>query len=286
MAELDLRGLHGRHEPDPAFRLALREQVATVVRDGTSTTDDDRSDHREEPLMLTDTRTADPALPPRRSRTVRVAAAAAFVVVAIGAGLLARSADDGNPIASGDDVVFEDAFDDEAGRWQTEREIRIEDGDQVWELAAGQRLHLRPLANEERLLDMETTAEVAAVDTDSTVGVHCRKGAQNEDAYYFFRLAPTGASIGVLPLDQSAAGEVLATNDVVRPTAPFTLTARCVDVAGQARLSLLLDGDVVLEATHDEPLGPGFGALEVQAGGPGSDPSQVRWEGFAVASLG
>ena len=286
MPELDLRGLHARHEPDPAFRRALRAQVAAVARQHPET-DDDQADQREEPVMLTETRTEAPEQPPRRSRTVLVAAAATLVVVAVGAALLSRSSDDGSSIASGADVVFEDSFDDDAGRWQTEPEIRLVGGRQLWELGAGQRLHLRPLAAEERLTDMETTAQVASTDPDSTLGVHCRKGAQNEDAYYFFRLAPTGASIGVLPLDTAAAGEVLATDaDLRRPATPFTITARCVDVGGRAELTLLVDDEVVLEATHDEPLGPGFGALEVQAGGPGSAPSQVAWEGFAVSSVG
>jgi hypothetical protein len=290
MAELDLRDLHGRHEPDPAFRRALRERVVTVGRQHPSTTEAN-TDPREEPVMLTDTRTDgpdDPRAHQRGRRRSLFAAAAALVAIAgIAAALLDRSSDDDrSPIASGTDVVFEDDFDDETGRWQTEEGIRIEGGQQVWQLGAGQRLHLRPLAAEQRLLDMETTAEVSAVDMDSTVGVHCRKGAQNEDAYYFFRLGPTAASIGVLPLDQSAAGEVLATEDLPRPPAPFTLTARCVDVSGRAELSLLVDGDVVLEVTHDEPLGPGFGAIEVQAGAPGEDPSQIRWEGFAVSSIG
>ena len=283
MPELDLRDLHRRHEPDPEFRRALRARVAATVH--ATTADDDPTDHREEPVMLTDTRTEAPEQPPRRSRTMLVAAA--VVVVSVAAALLIGSSDDdGSPIASESGTAFEDSFDDDSGRWQTEREIRIEGGVQVWELSAGQRLHLRPLAAEERLLDMETTAEVAGVDADSTVGVHCRKGAQNEDAYYFFRLGPSGASIGVLPPDQSTAGEVLADNDLARPPAPFTMTARCVDVDGRAVLSLLLDGEVVLEATHDEPLGPGFGALEVQAGAPGSDPSRVRWDAFAVTGLG
>ena len=41
----------------------------------------------------------------------------------------------------------------------------------------------------------------------------------------------------------------------------------------------------MLEATHDEPLGAGLGALEVQAGGPGSADSEVQFDEFTVSSL-
>jgi hypothetical protein len=131
---------------------------------------------------------------------------------------------------------------------------------------------------------MEVTAAVASVDPDSTVGVYCRKGVSNQDFYYFFRSAPQGVSVGVVPPGSTAPVQMLGEADVARPDGPFELTARCVDEDGVAQLTMLIDGDVVLEATHDEPLPEGFGALEVQAGPRGSAPSEVRWDEFTVSS--
>ena len=117
---------------------------------------------------------------------------------------------------------------------------------------------LKPLPSVPRVADMEVTADVASVDPDSNVGLYCRKGIGDQDAYYYFRLAPQGAVIGVLPTESAAPARVLAENPgVTRPTGPIQLTAQCIDDAGVAQLTFLLDGEAIAEATHDSPLRPG-----------------------------
>ncbi len=289
--DLDLRELHGRHEPDPAFRRELRRRVEAIAAGGPRlAADTDLNDDEEDLIMLTDARTEEPVEKPRTRRWY-LAATAAAVVVAVGAAVVTTTDndnDDDSTITAGNDVVFDDAFDDESGRWEGVDDIRTEGGQQIWTISTpGQVAFTRPLAVDERLVDTEVTAEVRSTDPDSTVGVYCRKGANNQDFYYYFRLGPSGAVIGVLPPESGSPAEVLATaSAVASPTGPFTLAARCIDAGGEARLELLLDGEVVVEATHDAPLPAGFGALEVQAGAAGSAPSEVHWEDFTVTALG
>ena len=290
--DLDLRDLHGRHEPDPAFRLALRGRVEAVVTGRPARLGGTDVDEREDLIMLTDTRTEPEAATRSRGRGWFIAVAAAAAVVAIAAAVVARSGDgdedDGATITADADVLLEDTFDDDSGNWRTDPDVSLEGGQQVWAISvAGQLVHLRPLAAVDPIVDMEVTAEVASVDRASTIGVHCRKGPSNNDYYHYLRVGPAGAVIGVLPAEGSTPAKVLATDpDVVRPSGPFTLAARCIDVGGVTQLTLLLDGDPVLEATYDTPLPAGFGGLEVQAGPRGSAPSEVRWERFTFAAIG
>ena len=289
--DLDLRALHGRHEPDPAFRAALRQSVEEVVAGRPARVGGTDLDEGEDLIMLTDTRTEPQEATPSRGRRWFIAVAAAAAVVAIAAAVVARSGDgdeDGATITADADVLLEDTFDDDGGNWRSDPDVSIEDGQQVWAISvAGQLVHLRPLAADDPIVDMEVTAEVAAADPASTIGVHCRKGPSNNDYYHYLRVGPAGAIIGVLPAEGSTPAQVLATDpDVVRPTGPFTMAARCVDVGGVTQLTLLLDGDPVLDATYDAPLPPGFGGLEVQAGPRGSAPSEVRWERFTFAAIG
>jgi len=225
---------------------------------------------------------------PRRRRPFLLAAAAAAVAVVIGAAVVVAGDDDDATVAVGRGAtVFDDRFDDGSGAWQPDPEVTIEDGRQVWRVTSpGQKVYLRPESLTERLVNMEVTAEVSTLDEASSVGVYCRKGAVAEDFYYYFRLGPGGASIGVLPEVRGTPGETLnAAPEVVAPEAPFSLTARCVDAEGVSHLTLLLDGEPVLEATYERPIPPGFGALEVQAGPPGSSASEVAWDRFVVRTV-
>ena len=287
--DLHLRPLHRHHEPDPAFRRALRAHVLEVLQPSTqSPASGGPNDEGEIIMLVEDRRQSSEA--PRRRRPFLLAAAAAAVVLVIGAAvvIIAGDGDDEATVAVGRGAtVFDDRFDDGSGAWQPDPEVTIEDGRQVWRVTSpGQKVYLRPEALTERLVNMEVTAEVATLDEASSVGVYCRKGAVAEDFYYYFRLGPGGASIGVLPEVRGTPGETLnAAPDVFAPEAPFSLTARCVDVEGVSHLTLLLDGEPVLEATYDRPIPPGFGALEVQAGAPGSPPSEVAWDRFVVRTV-
>ncbi len=287
--DLDLRDVHTRHEPDPAFRLALRRQVQAIVAGASDkpTTTSDPSE--EDVIMLTDTRTEVPGTaPPKRRWLIPAAAAAVMVAVVAGVALTAGDEEgDGESTTANSSVVFHDDFSDADGGWETLLDgMRVEEGHQVWTLSPGRSQFLRPGLDQQRLADTEVTAWVAATDPDSTLGVYCRKGVTNQDFYYFFRVAPQGAVIGVLPQQSGAPAQQLAeAPDLARPSGPFEITVRCVDEAGVAQLTMLIDGDVVLEATHDEPLPAGYGALEVQAGGPGSADSEVRWDEFTISGL-
>ena len=277
--DLDLRSLHQLHVADPAFRAALRDRVAAVLEDPES------SEPIKEIVVLTDEpqKTAPPAK--RRGTLLAVAAALLLLVLVVGALRLGGDDDDGQETAAGagDRLVFVDDFDDDSGAWNPDVDVSIQGGQQRWRVSTpGQKLHLLPRALADRLVDMEVTATFAAVDAGSRVGVECRKGPGNEDYYYVFRLGPDGATIGVLPPEPDAPGKTLAQTDAAVPATPFTLTARCVDRGGVSTLTLLLDGETVLEGTYDEPLPAGVGGLEVQAGIGDAPPSAVDVDRFTV----
>ena len=281
--DLDLRALDQRHEPDPAFRRSLREQViATLAAPATI-----HEPELLEAIVLTEER---PDTHVARRRRTALAVAAVIVVIAaaaVGAVVLAGD-DDGSDVAAVHQAVFDDRFDDASGNWQDDPDVTIDGGVQSWTITIpGQSVILRPQAMTEPLVDTEVRAEVAAIDQGSRAGVLCRKGTSEQDHYYFFRIGPEGAMIGVLPPDTAGSspvpGESLATDTaVVPPATPFTITAQCIDTGGETQLTMLIDGEIVLEASTDISLPGGFGALEVQAGGQGSAPSDVRWDRFTV----
>jgi hypothetical protein len=286
--DLDLRDLDRRYEPDPAFRDALRRRVQQVVDVGASTTTPTTTVPPEEDvIMLTDTRTEAPESSPKRRWLLPAVAAAVGVAIVAGIALAGGSDDGDEQPSASSAVVFEDDFSDETAPWESLLDgMRIEDGEMIWNITpAGQTEFLKPEPTETRLQDSEMTATVVSADPDSTVGLYCRKGIANQDAYYFFRLAPQGALIGVLPPETDTPALTLAEDPAfVRPDGPFELTARCVDEGGVAQLTMLVDGAVVLEGTHDDPLRDGYGALEVTAGATGSVESEVRWDDVTITA--
>jgi hypothetical protein len=286
--DLDLRDLDRRYEPDPAFRDALRRRVQQLVdaSNASTSTPTTTVPPEEDVLMLTDSRTEAPESSPKR-RWLLPAAAAVVLAVIVGVAVVSGGDDGDEQPSASSAVVFQDDFSDESAPWESLLDgMRIEGGEMIWNITpAGQTEFLKPQTTEARLQDSEVTATVVSADADSTVGLYCRKGIGNQDAYYFFRLAPQGAVIGVLPPEADSPAVTLAEDPAyVRPDGPFELTARCVDEGGAAQLTMLVDGAVVLEGTHDDPLRDGFGALEVTAGAPGSAASEVRWDDVTITA--
>lgn len=63
------------------------------------------------------------------------------------------------------------------------------------------------------------------------------------------------------------------------------MEAACVDEGGQAQLSLTVNGEVTLQATHDEPLENGAAGLQAYDA-PGvatGERFMIRWHEFSVS---
>lgn len=103
--DLDLREVHGAHEPDPAFRLELRRRIEVIVRASavptTSTAPVESTEPNEEDLIVfTDTRTPPGDAPRGRRRWLLPAAAVVAIALAVGVVVMAND-EDNNAIMAG-----------------------------------------------------------------------------------------------------------------------------------------------------------------------------------------
>ena len=265
--------LPDRVPPDEAFEARLRARLAVELAAADEPVmEEERIDAGTAEVLDLDTmtETQERPTPPARNRG-RWLAAAAAAVVAIAVVSTIGGDDDGEVAVGEARTVFEDGFDDDSGGWLTEPTggLRVVTGEgrQTWELsAAGVSEVQRPLTLRETLLDMEVSLDVVSVSPGDTVAALCRKGlSAPSDHFYAFRIGAAGASIVAL---RDGGAETLATDpSVVAPSGPFALTARCVDGPdGVADLRMSVDDVEVLTASDPEPIGPGVGAIQAEAG--------------------
>jgi hypothetical protein len=269
--DLDLHVLDRRHEPDPAFRAALRSRVLDVL-----TTTDHYDTQGEITMLVEEDRTEEARGPgdtgSRRSgrsrRPLLWGAAAAAVALVAGAVVLQ---DDGDaPLDLADATpVYEDGF-DAAGTWPKQPvpgvEITTGGGQQVLSMGRGT-VQIVRAPGFEPFRDMVVALDVVSVGQGATVGVQCRKNPVNgEGNFYSFRLGPRGAE---LAFNGGGRTELLASEpSAALPAGPFTMSIGCVDRDGDADLVMLLDGTEVLSFVHeDTPLTGGVAAIEVLAEG-------------------
>lgn len=297
--DLDLRMLDRDHRPDPAFRADLAARLRQLLEDPAHTSPAaEEAPDTEGMIELIDTTTKPERTP--GGRRLFVAAAGFLVLAGAFAAVVALGGDDdvdtAATVTGGTDssvvtddgatsVVLDDGFDDDTYAWLSDVPATIEGGLYTWTVTPpGQSLRSWPDQATD-LVDMEVEAGVASTDSDSVIGVRCRQGPDEATWSYYFRLGPDRALIGVQPPEATGAPfEVLADTTRERDAAPFTLTARCLDVDGVSRLTLLVDGVEVLAATYDDPIPAGIGSLEVQAGASGT-PSSVAFDRFVVREV-
>ena len=289
--DLDLHALDRPYRADPDFRAELRARIVDGLGQSAPAITTAPAVDEEELIMLVEEDTRTTTLRSRRRRPpFRWVAAAAAVVVLATAVVVSRGdgEGDGEDVALGGATpVYDDGF-DEPGGWYEEPvpgiSVETGGGQQVWRVSAP-RLYtvLRPFGMREKLVDMEVTAEVVSVSPGATLGLLCRKGLlAPEDPFYAFRLGPDGASIAANLDDGSQA---FASDPAVEvPSGPFTMSVRCVDEDGVARLALSIDGRQVLTATHDRPLTAGVGAIDV-AGSADADDSEIVLDRFVVTPV-
>jgi len=276
---LDLRPLDREHEPDPAFQAALRARIVQTLTQSHPSAVDPTAPGTEPTVLLLDEEPTTTTTGPTRRRRRRPAliwgaAAAAVVAIVAAVALLGAGGDDDVDVAGPPPALFDDGFDDDSGGWlegfDTGVRVTTGGGAQVWEIpAAGQTAVQRPAALRDPLGDVEVAVRVASISDGSSIAVLCRKGGSTaEDPAYAFRIGPRGASIEAPGTGRGTLAEDPA---VSVPRGPFTLRGSCVDVGGEARLELSLDGVVALSAIDPQPLAPGRAGIEVQSGDPGAE---------------
>ena len=114
----------------------------------------------------------------------------------------------------------------------------------------------------------------------------CRENPDDDADFQWYEFVARDGYSAIRLADAEGNLEVLAESDEVDlPMGePISFEASCVnDDAGDAQLSMSLNGDPVLTAVDDDPLengAPGIGAWTF----PLHEPMQVRWHEFTVTA--
>jgi hypothetical protein len=192
-------------------------------------------------------------------------------------------------------VLFEEPFDDDRNGWGVVDDpeygsTAYEGGDYVWELT-GRVAHLLPKVlgdqydrGELDMADVVVRAEATVVAGGGVIGVFCREETDVDAELQWYEFVARDGFAAIRRADLEGNIEVLAeSNDVTLPAgSPIALEATCTDDdAGHAELSLALNGDPVLTATSDHPLGiapPGLQAWTF----PMHEQMDIRWHEFSI----
>jgi hypothetical protein len=205
----------------------------------------------------------------------------------------APQTDVGDPAASG--VLFEDPFADDRNGWGVIDDpdygsTAYEGGDYVWELT-GRHGHLLPKVlgdqfdrGELDMADVVVRAEATVVAGGGVIGVFCREKPDVDAEMQWYEFVARDGFAAIRRADLESNIEVLAeTEDVTLPIGePIAIEATCTDDdAGHAELSLALNGDPVLTATSDDPLGHGPPGLQAWTF-PMHEQMDIRWHAFSI----
>lgn len=196
------------------------------------------------------------------------------------------------------EVIFEDALDDDQNGWALPENEALrfyyEDGDFIWESKQENRCpHLlaAPIgeaydAGELEMLDVVVRADVTADQGEAAAGVFCRENPDTDADFQWYEFVARDGFAAIRIADSEGDLEVLAeTEDLALPLGEmFSIEAACVDDGGHAQLWLTVNGEVTLQATHDEPLENGAAGLQAyDAPAAASDERFIiSWHEFTV----
>ena len=224
-----------------------------------------------------------------RSESAQTTARAASTTGSPAEAVTTEAPSDGIPL-------FVDTFTDDSNLWGEVENgefgtIDIVDGDQRWIDATGRVIVWGPgaiidpvEAGELDLADVTIRAAVTLVSGTGVIGVGCRvvPDTDSEMEWYDFVVRDGYAAIRradaqshLRPLAEANAAEVPFGEPVV-------IEATCRDDdSGVANLTLALNGELLLEATDDDPIGNGW-AAPVMWTFPVHSPMEVHWHEFSV----
>jgi hypothetical protein len=197
-----------------------------------------------------------------------------------------------------DDVLFEDAFDDDRNGWgiidhPEFGSTSFADGDYVWTLK-GSSGHLLPAVlgeqydhGELEMLDVTVRAGATIDAGDGVIGLFCREGPDTDAEWQWYEFVARDGFAAIRRADSEGNLDVLAeTNDVRLPNGePMTIQATCVDDNdGNASLTLSLNDTAALDVTDDDPLVNGAPGLQAYTHTIHAQ-MDIRWHHFAVTRL-
>jgi hypothetical protein len=193
------------------------------------------------------------------------------------------------------EVLFTDSFDDDANGWgiiddQHYGTADYAGGDYVWHLT-GSSGHLIPEtlglqydSGQLAMRDVVVAADATIESGEGVVGVFCREVPDTDAEWQWYEFVARDGFAAIRRADLEGNLDVLAeTDDVTLPVGqPMALEAACIDdAAGNAQLTMSVNGSSLLSATDDEPLGNGAPGIQAWTF-PVHEPIDVRWHDFSV----
>lgn len=196
-------------------------------------------------------------------------------------------------------ALFEDSFDDDRNGWGVVDDpqfgsIAYDGGDYVWEFK-GSIGHWLPAVlgdqydrGELDMLDVDVRAEATVLAGGGVIGVFCRETPDVDAEWQWYEFVARDGFAAIRRADLEGNLETLTeTDDVTLPAGePIAIEATCIDNHdGHAELSLTLNGEQVLTATDDEPLGNGVPGLQAWTF-PAHEQMDIRWHDFSIHAAG
>lgn len=196
--------------------------------------------------------------------------------------------------------LFTDDFIDDANAWGVVDDPQFgsasyDSGDYVWDFRGSVAHWLPGVLGEQydrgelNMLDVVVRAELTIVDGTGVVGVFCRENPDVDAEWQWYEFVVRDGYAAIRLSDLEGNITALAESDAADvPTgSPFVIEATCRDDdAGDAQLSLSVDGAPLLEATVSEaPLGNGVVGLQAWTF-PVHEPIEMRWHSFSVSEAG
>jgi hypothetical protein len=196
-------------------------------------------------------------------------------------------------------ALFEDSFDDDRNGWGIVDDPQygstaFEGGDYVWEFK-GSVAHWLPAVLGEQydrgeldMLDVVVRAEATVLAGGGVIGVFCRETPDVDAEWQWYEFVARDGYAAIRHADLEGNLETLTeTQDVTLTVGePIAIEATCVDNPdGHAELSLTLNGEQVLTATDDEPLGNGVSGLQAWTF-PLHAQMDIRWHDFSIHAAG
>jgi hypothetical protein len=191
-------------------------------------------------------------------------------------------------------VQFEDSFDDDRNKWGIIDDPQFgsanyQGGDYAWKFR-GRVAHWLPETlgqqydrGELDMRDVVVRAKATIESGGGVIGVACRENPDTDARWQWYEFVARDGFAAIRHADDESNIEVLAKTDQVSlaEREPIAFEAACVDDAGKAQLSLVLNGKPVLQTTVAKPLKNGVPGLQAWTHPPHSK-MDVRWHEFSV----
>jgi hypothetical protein len=195
------------------------------------------------------------------------------------------------PQAVEGDVIFRDALDDNRNGWLEVPQTPFRGGVYVWNEVPSGNVASAPdkLSGKSLPPGVAVSATVEQREGAALRMVACRENGEDGTRHHSaYQLGIDGRQALIrLWYEAGQPPKVLARETLDQPNdTPVTITGRCMPAGdGAVALSLLVDGEVAVETTHDEPLPNGEVGLHAGARADTDAPPSLAWDDFVVREV-